>query len=434
MAETKHPISHHPQLYISIADGPDVGDMFTKFIWRAFTNGGYSIRATLEDPYWKILKNLAIRGYLKKGRKEPTKVLWRISWPGNEDTGLHLAYMTDLDAHGIQSGGRLEFIAVDPPSYWLNAGDSAGKAYTGSVKKVILDVSKEYFEGPNSSFGGGVTEVSETLDNVDNTWWMMRQDPKSFIGSLMEWSASITSKRTNWIVSSSGVIEDGAPSLWIKEQAERETKHYGVFVVDTNVPSSQDALNFEFLADNYISVFQKQLITQGISAVSERFLDRRLDPSRQVVHVYDERTPNKKNVKIDMKKGFKKPGSSPGAVENPYEWSTSIAMVPEFSAGDLGITYDKYIDGRARGMFLDMLNLVMRIKLRITGEPNRDLAKAHNLGVSKIKIVWVDADNEAYFLDGDWLVYGFEHYVSRKIWYTDVYCARLDYDATAQKV
>lgn len=428
---TKHPVSFNPQLTISIADGPDIGRQFTRFEWASFTNGGYIIRATLEDPYWNILKDFATEGYLARGRKEPTPVRWKIEWPEVDDTGLHLGYMTASTARGIQAGGSVEFIAVDPPSFWLNAGDSSGAAFTGSVKTVIEQVIDKYYIGPN---GGGDREVSETLDSVQNQWWMMRQDPKTFIQSLLEWSASVTEQKTNWIVSSSGAISDGEPTIWVKEQAKRESIPYGTYVVDTRAPAAQDMENFRFLADNFISVFQKQLITQGISAISGRFLDRRQDTPRQVVHVYDERTAAKKNVDIDPKKGFTKPGSWPDAVEQPHEWSTSVPMVPEFNAGDLGIGYDKYIDGRARARFLDMLNLTMRIKVRITGEPSKQLAISHNLGVSTIRLIWLDDDFEPYFLDGDWLVYGFHHVVTRGGWHTDLYCARLDHDAASQKV
>jgi hypothetical protein len=56
------------------------------------------------------------------------------------------------------------------------------------------------------------------------------------------------------------------------------------------------------------------------------------------------------------------------------------------------------------------------------------------LGVSKLKILWKDPDDKDYFLDGDWLVYGFHHIVTPGHWYTDVYCARLDYDALGKPI
>ena len=108
--------------------------------------------------------------------------------------------------------------------------------------------------------------------------------------------------------------------------------------------------------------------------------------NREIVHVYDKRTSQKVNAKIEAVEGFAKPTNPPGAVEKPHEWSTSISMIPEFQMGELGITYDKYIDGKARGLFMNMLNLVMKIKFRCTGLASKDLANCHNLGTSYIKI------------------------------------------------
>ena len=324
MGEPK--IGIHPQIYISIADGPNIGYLYEKFEWASFTNGGYIIRVKLLDSYWNILKKFATDFYLQKGRQGPTRVVFEVFWPGvpNGTTGKQLAYMADLDASGINSGGVLEFIAIDPPSYWLNAGDAAGKVYTGKVSDVIKKVVQEYFIAPN---GGGDVEVSETKDSNQNQWWMMRQDPKTFIGSLIDWSASITEQQTNWIVSSGGSIKD-QPSIWIKEQAKMQSQYYGLYILDTNTPGANNSYNFEFLADNIISVFQKQIITSGISSVSERFFDRKMDEARKIVHVYDDNTAAKKNVNIDTKHGFVKPGWNPSQ-EKPHEWSTHIMAIPQ---------------------------------------------------------------------------------------------------------
>ena len=439
MGEPK--ISHNPQLYLTIgqdgAEGPDVGFMFEKFEWKSFTNGGYIIRARLRDPYWNILKNIATKFYLDKGRRKQTKVFYELIWPGLESTGKHLAYMTDMDARGINAGGFLEFVAVDPPSYWLNAGDSSGRVYKGKASQVIKKVIEDYFVKPN---GSGKVEVSDTVDSEQNLWYMMRMDPKTFIASILDWSSSLTVKKTNWIVSSDGAVDRGEPTIWVKEQAMRESINYGVYVLDVKTPSSNDIANFEFLSDNFISVFQKQLITQGLSAVSGKYFDRRTDTpphtgqdSQCVVHVHDENTSNKKNVSIDSTRGFAKPRDNPSD-EKPHEWSTSIASIPQDNAGNIGVPYSKYIDGRSRQQFLNMLNLVMRLKIRVFGETMRELANSHNLGVSRLKVAWIDADDAPYFLDGDWLVYGFHHIVTRGTWYTDIYCVRLDYDAEAEKL
>jgi hypothetical protein len=311
---SEFPIGKNPGLYLKIEDEEDVGNeganVWSQFEWESFTNHGYIIRATIQDPGWRRLGKIATT-YLRDGRKQPTKVVFGLKWPGttgkNSDTGKHLAYMSELHAKGVEPTGSLEFIAIDPASYYLNAGDSSGKVYKGKVSDVIKKVVEEYFIG-------GKVEVSETTDSDQNQWWMMRQDPKTFIASLLEWSAGVTKQNTNWIVSSGGSLETG-PTIWIKEQAERKPIDYGNFSLNVNTPSGNDITKIDFLSDNLISVFNKQLITGGISTTTEKYYDRMTDDkhkgtdSKCIVHVHDENTPNKKNVKLsgDPERGFSKP-------------------------------------------------------------------------------------------------------------------------------
>lgn len=425
-------VSHAPKLYLKLAGGLDVGEQFIKFEWAAFVNGGFVVRAELSDPYWEIVKKfVTTQEFLDQGRRIPTPIEFELSWRGTpQKTGIHLGYLTDIDITGTNAGGAFTFVCVDPPTWWLNAGDCSGDAYKGNVKEVIEQVLNKYFVGPN---GGGDIKVSDTVDNKSNIWWQMRQDPKTFIASMIDWSSSITQKKTNFMVSSDGNLKTKG-DIHIVEQAVKESQFYGTYLYNINTPEGNDAIQFQFLADTYISVFQKQLITSGISSVSERFFDRITDKPREIVHVYDERTSTKKNVEIDKKHGFAKPGADPRSIEKPHEWSTSISAIPQHNAGDMGLSYDKYIDGRARTQYLDMLKHVMRMKLTVTGDPSEKLATTHNLGVSKLKVAWKDADDESVFLDGDWLVYGFHHKVSRGKWTTDLYVNRLDYNAAAEKV
>lgn len=421
-----------PELSLTIGDSGEIGYMFQNFEWMSFTNGGYVVRARVLDPNWTILKKRLVNDkFLQSARNKPTKMQYELHHAAtNLRTGKHIAYLTDIRATGTQWGGGIEFIGVDPPSYWLNAGDSSGKAYKGNVKQVIEKVLQEYFVGPN---GAGTVKVSDTDDSKQNLWHMMRMDPKTFIGSLIDFSSSITTKKTNYVVSSSGTA-DKPPEIWIVEQAQRPTVDYGVYYLDAKTPTANDILNFEVMANPFISPFQTQMITQGMSAISEKYLDRKMDKKREIVHVYDERTPNKRNAKLTAKQSFKKPDNPPGAFEDPHWWSTSILAIPESNSGDLGIKYKDHIDGRARGLYLNMLNQVLRIKIRVTGDASPLLADSHNLGVSKLKIIWKDAFGEDYFADGDWMVYGFHHLVNRRGWWTDLYCARLDFDAKAKPV
>ena len=262
---------------------------------------------------------------------------------------------------------------------------------------------------------------------------MNRMDPKTFLGSLLDWSSGITKQHTNWVVSSDDF------EIFVQEQADKQSVDYGTLSFNMKTPGGNDIYSFELLTDSFISVFERQVITQGMSAVSEKYWDRIVDqansPQNRKVHVSDANTRNKRKTDIDKTRGFTKPIGAPDAPETPHDWSTSVLAVPEiYSNMDIGMRYDEYIDGRARKSFLDMLNLNMRVKFRTTGIGLPALASSHNLGVSHIKVMWRDNNNNPYFLDGDWLVYGFHHIMTVGHWYTDLYCYRLPWDATGQNV
>jgi hypothetical protein len=190
------------------------------------------------------------------------------------------------------------------------------------------------------------------------------------------------------------------------------------------MPGAGDIKKIEILTNNVISVFQTKLVTQGISAISGQFIDK--VTQKQKVSVEDENTQAKLNTNIGSDRGFKKPGSD-------TDWATSVRMVPEFSAGDLGVAYADYIDGKARTMFMDMLNMVMRLKVRINGDYRFDDSSI--LGASTLTLAWKDhVDETPYFLSGKWIIYGFHHVVTRVTWVTDLYLYRIDWDSAAKKI
>jgi hypothetical protein len=399
-----------PVVSISIADGPDIGANLTKFEWVSFVNGGYIIRAKISDPFFNYLKNVSVRGYLKEGREIETPVKFKISQGPGKSTTQRLAFMTDLQAHGVNEGGEIEFVAIDPPSFYLNEGTADGRVYTGRVSDVIKSVVNDFAPGIE-------IDITQTTDNQKNKWWMMRQDPHTFIRSLLDFSASLTPKQTSWVVAS---IDK---KIVIKEQAALQSQDFGIYYVNRKDKGAADALQFDMLADNFVSPLQTKLITSGISAISGEFLDKITDSQEQKVIVKDENTSEKANARsLTPKQAFAKPHK---------KWATSVMAVPEHSAGDVGTQYSKYIDGRARGLFMNMLNLVMRVRLRITGEPALDDSSL--LGISAVTLTWQDIDGDPYFLSGRWMIYGFHHTVTRDLWYTDLYLSRLDYDAAANK-
>jgi hypothetical protein len=403
------------------------------------------VRCEIVDTNFNRLKNLMDTYYLRKARQEYTVMEFEIRWERGGDktppkdsksqadsTGYHIAYITNIDATGFHTAGRLEFIAIDIPTYWLNAGDSSGKAYRGNIKDVMESVVNEYFITPNKK---GEVVITDTNDSKQNVWYMMRQDPRTFINSMLEWSSPLTDDKTSWIVTSR-CEKDKPPSLWIRKQADKPNKNFGAYVVNTNAPSGHDIIkDFQFVSDNYMSLYQKNIITQGLSATTGAYYDRIFDKKRRIVHVHDENTAAKLNTKIDEKTGFKKPNKSISPLA-PHDWSTDIGAIPQHNAGDIGIKYSNYIDGRARKYFLNNINMVMRVKLKTIGDPLWLIVDSHNLGSSKLKIIWQgDDENDQYFMGKEWIVYGFHHEaIQAKMFTTYLYCYRLDYDADSRKI
>lgn len=404
----------------------DLGRYFSSFEFKAMLNGGYVIRAELFDSHFNLQAQLVKNGYFKESRQHPVLVEFQIKWgpqatAPDSATKTQYAILLSLKAKGDSGDvANLEFIAMDPPSWYLNMGDAAGTVWKGRVDQVIRDVVKKY--APSVK-----VEVSKTTDSDQNKWWMMRQDPKTFLSSLIDWSSSITQKKSHWLVASDGF------NLAIKEQAQWVSRQRAYYRSRADKARS-NIDQWDYLSDNALSVVQTKLLAQGAAALSGHYLDRISDKAEKVVFVKDQNTSTKQIAKTNDEQSFTKP---PDASTPLSGWS-SVASIPEiYSAGDLGLRYDEYIDGRPRGMWLNLTNSLLRTKIEVLG--HGEWSDCFGLGVDTVFIRWTEApggfDNETHWwMTGNWIVYGFHHRVTRKDWTTDVYCARYDYNSNATKV
>jgi len=403
-----------PKVTLKIAGGKEVGvNHMIAFEWKAFVNNGYIIRAKVSDPYFRIMKEFTInKQYLANARQVPTEIKFKLAWDGDPDleTEERTAYISDLDQYGEMENAQFDFVAVDPASWLLNAGDGNGKVYKGNITKVIKEVVSDYASSID-------VKVTETEDDKNGLWPMMRQDPKSFIQSMLDWSANLNPKKTHWMTVSKDF------ELHIKEQADllSNKKHFGHYNVSFDARKLNDIIDYTLLTNNFLSVYQNSVITQGISTISGKFIDKKTDNEK--VEIRDENTGDKINTRIDPSKGFTKPGC---------KWATSINSIPEHSAGEIGVKYEDYIGGRARNLYLNMLPMVMRLRISINGDKQFD--DPTKLGVSTLNINWKDSDDEDFFLAGRWIVYGFHHKVTRKRWKIDLYLYRIDYNANAKTI
>jgi hypothetical protein len=398
-------------------------------------NGGYIVRGRFFDTNFNRLDRLIDSGYFQNTREagKGVKINFQLRWgPENEAkypesaTRKRVACLLTLKHSGADGSdkGLLEFLAIDPPSYYLNIGDAGGQAYRGKASSVIKQVINEYAPMIQANVG-------ETVDSAENKWWIHRQDPKTFISSIIDWSASITKNKTHWIFNPNDFKLD------LKEQAEFQSKQraYYTLLADQN---HSDIKSWDLVADHGLSITQTKLITQGISAISGQYLDRITDPNEQKLFVKDSTTVNKKIAKTGQDRSFTKPPDDVNAGPPRVGWS-SISGIPEiWSAGDLGIKYEDYLDGRPRGIYLNMINSLMRVKFRVMG--HGEWTDCNGLGSDTVYIDWTKgktngSDNRThYWMTGNWLIYGFHHKLTRAFWYTDIYCARFDHDSMSKKV
>lgn len=411
-------------------------------------------------------------------------------------TEYRYAVISRLDIPRIgRTEGIIELEAMDPASWILNHGDCFGGMFKGRIggfKGAIHQCADKYlnsdvFKNPTKKKKSGIFEqfirntayiiddifnfedvargvsdtsglgretvrneniigttsedrgvqsfrisVGDTDDNPDGRWYMMRLDPRTFIVSLMEWSASITKKKTPWIVQSQD------DEFIIKEVAELKppnSKHPGVdfnkpqvIVVNTNGNGLNEVKSnkIELINNSHLTVVQKNLFTAGISTVTGKYIDKKT--MRDSVITNDENTQNKLNASFDGKHGFDKPN------KNDREWSTFIKAIPEHNNGDVGQMYWDYLSGRARDYFMKMLYTVMRCRITVVGDPKYDDIKI--LGPTKINLdmnkMREDDTPELHMMGGEWMIYGFHHIVTNEDWETKLYLSRLDWNALAK--
>ncbi|MDB4489907.1 hypothetical protein N9045_00175 [bacterium] len=419
----------------------DLGPSLISLEMQAMANGGYTIRGRFSDLNFNIYNQLIENEYFKFARRQPIKVQFKCKWSNQSEepdiekgipgtaTKWIIGYIISMEAVQPELADRnqIEFILIDPPSWYLNVGDASGKCYTGNVGGVIRNVVQDYTpKGPNNEPFLKL-DISTTRDSQQGKWWMMRQDPKSFLSSLFDWSASLTPTKTQWVFAPDNY------DLVIKPQglfSSKQRRYYSYHRNKANDPIKQVTL----LTDNALSSVQTKLITQGLSTISGQYLD--YQTSQRNVEVGDSNTTQKKIARVKKGRAFEKPPKGGDSVGY-----TSVMTIPEVgSAGDMGLPYKDYIDGRPRSMYLNLVNNLMKAKVTVVGDGEWTGCKG--LGIDTIFLDWVRANRSGenddgslrYWYTGSWLVYGYCHKISHKSWTTDIYCARYDQDSESVKV
>lgn len=415
--------------------GEDFGGVTCQKIeFKGMVNNGYIVRAVLYDAHYNMLNKFIAAGYFQEVRKKPVEMTFKLQWSAQSKypaTATQEQKAIVLSVRGLEAGGNIsdigliEIVAIDPPSWYLNVGIASGGVYKGKVSDVIKKVIEEY--APKVKL-----DIGETTDSDDNKWWMMRQDPRTFISSLSDWSSSITKKKTQWLIIPNGY------DLTIKEQAVIKSEQRAIYELYVGVSSIQ---GWDLIGDNALSITQTKIVTQGCAAISGIYHDKITDKKEEKLVAKDSTTENKQIAKVKKEKSFTKPVDTPGEEKKVAGWSSVLAIPEIYSAGDLGLQYDDYIDGRPRGMWLNMMNNLLRCKFKVRGHGEWDSCKG--LGTDTFHVTWMSPttdknsglpDPETWFLHGNWLIYGFHHVLKPGNWYTYLFASRFDFDAKANKV
>lgn len=407
-----------------------VGTFFKSLDFKGMLNGGYIMKAVIFDANFNTHNRLIEKGYFKKTRISPVKVDFILRHGSkssvdqdadfNRKTRKQSAILTSVEILTKEAtGGNIEITAIDPPSYYLSAGTATGEAYTGKISEVIERVVEKYAAGIK-------LDIAMTSDSRYSKWYMMRQDPKTFIKSILEWSSGLNPTRTNWIIGADGF------NMQIKDQGSIVSKNKGLYRYASS-NSMHTLRSANIISDHSLTILQTQLITHGASVISGKYWDQIIDENLDYVSVRDKTTSKKQIAKLTNQwQSFIGPNEK---TKPPYAGFTSIGSVPEIdSSGGLGVNYEQYIDGRARKIWYDTSLGILNAKFQVLG--HGIYSDTLGLGVDTIFIDWGKTKAETFpqgespattfWVTGNWLLYGFHHRIVRGNWYTDLYCSRYD--------
>ena len=399
--------------------------------FTAMLNGGELVQAEIIDPYFSKFDKIMGKDYFESSRNDacaPIDLSTDLHWDGDSELAINPQLTHAVAAiwpSGSGNAATINILAVDYASYYLNGGDAGGYCYTGNVQDVVKQIVQKYSRGAVQ-----LTLDTKTKDSKYNKWWQMRLDPKTLIISLLEWSTPLTQHQTRWLL----YPED--KKLRIVEQGEMDSKHRADYMwrgYGGDQKGTGDILEWEFAGDNALQMYENQLVTGGISAVSVVYYDQsQFKKSKQKTFVGDQNTSDKIIPNVPKDKSYTRPNPDSDPLTGSVGWSF-VQAIPEFSGGDLGIKYDQYMDGRARSMYLAFTNTFLRARFTVFG--HHIWGCSEGLGVDTIGIkITTENDSMPYFFDGSWMIYGFKHVATRDEWITELYASRYDYNSSSVKV
>lgn len=403
----------------------EIGQTFTRYEFGAMLNAGEYVRAVVQDPFYTLNNALIGSNYFTESRPDAPNIIYTtVGWAGFPElkvaeTEHSLVAVSPIGAN--TSSQEIEFLAVDHGTICLAGGDGGGRCWKGKISTVIKDVVDE--------FGQGVVQAEfegQTKDNEHNRWYQNRMSPRTFIAGLLEWSTVLADQKTRWLIWPVG------GKLQFKEQAQVQSKHRSTYYwrgYGKGQPGPADILEWELLANNSLQFCQNEFVTYGMSAVSGSYYDDKMDKDKKIVRVRRQNTNKQFSPRVENGRTFSNVGDAEPDSTPAVGW-TLVPSVPELNAGDLGVPYEDWVSGYARGHYLKTAAGSLRARFRVTG--HHIWGGSEGLGVDTFDTVIMTAEGKAHFLQGNWIIYGFKHIATRQTWYTDLFGYRLDIGAGKQ--
>ena len=432
MADLKVPLDkQYPSVYLEFDILPlqNWGKNVKRMVMRAMANAGYVVEIEISDPEGAMMSAFIEQGYFESVRTAPLEVTFAflsgVNMLDAPDYGTlrQRAFVTYTDYYTPTDDRiNISFTAIDPVSYTLSMGDASGKCYRGRLDEVISQVVTQY--APGIEF-----KMDRTNDSSLSRYWMLRQDPKSFITSMLEWSSPLNQTKTNWVVQ----VDDY--KLEINQQGSMISKKRGYYSRYAGAFSDSIASS-DVIANNALNVVATKLVSPGASAFNGDYLDRVTDQDEKYTVAKDVSTPKKQVPEVEENHGFQKPLDDPEA-KYPHSGMTHVIPIPEYTCHELGLDYRDYIDGRGREHYLQLLASSLKTKLVVKG--HGEYINTFGLGVDTIYVDWnrssaPDDPSNEYWMQGAWIVYGFEHTFKSATWYTTLYVYRPDQNAVGKKI
>ena len=416
----------------------DIGDRVVEIFFSGAYNNGMFLKCSIFDTdiaRWDaFIKNV----WFPKALREDIRIKFKIKYdkgeyPETSTRMIELSLMKcSLRSQGNFMGVIVDFEAVATADYELGFGYASGKAYKGRISDVLKKVINEH-----TSIKCNVTQ---TLDNKENYWYMMRQRPPRFIRQLMEYATMFTKSQTQLVY---GVMQYGAeegiqPLINIAPQGEIKPKNYGVY----SNPSFQE---YYAIGNEDYRALNNKLASAGISTTSGEFIDIASDPKERFCIVKDSNTSSKITADYPKPHGHLKQNDAVGFLKGTSQMYTS----PEINSdGSIGFMYRDYIRRDITNSYLNHIHNLVHARFAYNGIGKMD--NTIGLGTDTIYVNFKrpteggtppadpaldEADGPSQFSQwtGNWTFLGFEHKwnIDEKIWRTVVDCARWTTDTNS---